>query len=664
MAEKPEFTFHAQLEIVKAPTGAWSGKLHTPDVSGAVILGKQLPKNKDAAAPPKPKGGEKLDAGIEANLKWGATVNGLRAALRFRRPDDEVNDLYVVVQNVSDAPIRLDDTAAANRHRVLIRLKGVVQQSLREKDPSVVDVILQPREVVFVPVFGGEAWDADGHTLGWVLAKDALNDPNYTMTVDLTVEQAAAGGWQGKLITPDTGGSEAAAKRALKPPRPPAKKPDAPQPQSGTKLEPGRADNLQWGEPVNGLRAALIRPPALGSPESTQTKDFQMVIQNVSKAPVRLVADATAPNPRELTLMSRKHGWIHSNTRIEEPSGVDFLLQPGDVAVLDMLPQKGPQGSSISRNLDVVFFGKMSIEKAPPGAWTGTLATAGMQAAFAAHGLLPKHKDARTLFIIWNQGIRWDRTFPGGLIGLLAESVKTFTDSNPTWRTTPQLVKMLPRLDATRDWGPLEVLALLDEVAAIQASPIQAMLEKEIQSTMRMGKPLPKELENAPWGEAHSNGLRVAWLLDPATKEYRLGTPLKSRILFYNSGKNTVVFRTRNWRQSGLHKAHDANGADVNISSTSWLTRARLVPCRLYPGQFIEVTAAGIGVGPRGDGNAWKWCSRTGTQLLRSTASLNGGSTLSPRDYTANCHCPWTAKCAGDWSTTLRWTWALRTATR
>jgi len=115
-----------------------------------------------------------------------------------------------------------------------------------------------------------------------------------------------------------------------------------------------------------------------------------MVIQNVSKAPVRLVADATAPNPRELTLMSRKHGWIHSNTRIEEPSGVDFLLQPGDVAVLDMLPQKGPQGSSISRNLDVVFFGKMSIEKAPPGAWTGTLATAGMQAAFAAHGLLPK----------------------------------------------------------------------------------------------------------------------------------------------------------------------------------------------------------------------------------------------------------------------------------
>lgn len=115
----------------------------------------------------------------------------------------------------------------------------------------------------------------------------------------------------------------------------------------------------------------------------------------------------------------------------------------------------------------------------------GRLSLPACRPFFAAHGLLPKHKDARAVFIIWNQGIRWDRTFPGGLIGLLAESLKTFTDSNPTWRTTPQLLKILPRLDATRDWGPLEVLALLDEVTVIQASPIQTLLENEIQSTIR-----------------------------------------------------------------------------------------------------------------------------------------------------------------------------------
>jgi hypothetical protein len=554
----------------------------------------------------KPKGGAKLNAGMETNLKWGATVKGLRAAISFRRHADEVNDLYVVVQNVSDAPIRLDETAAANRHRVLIRLKGVVQQSLREKDPGVVDVILQPREVVFVPVFGGEARDADGHTLGWVLAKDALNDPNWTMTVDLTVEQAPAGAWRGKLLTADTNGSETAAKRALKPSRVPAEKPDAPQPQSGTKLEPGREDNLQWGEPVNGLRAALISPPALGMPEAGQRKDFEMVIQNVSQAPIRLIASSTVPNPRSLIFMSRKFGWAQSRTRILEPSQADFLLQPREIAVIDIVPPGGPQGTSVSRNRDVLVSGDMTIAKAPPGAWTGTLVTAVMHAPFVAHGLLPKDKHARELFILWNHGVRWNRKVPGGLIGILADSVKVFTTSNPTWKTTPPLLKILPRLDATRDWEGHEALALLDELAAVETSPIQAVLENEKVTTVRRGKPLPKELANAPWGEAHPNGLRVAWLLGSNTAEHRLGTPLKSRILFHNSGKNAVVFRTRNWRQSGLHKAHNAKGADINISSTSWLTRAHLVPHLLHPGEFIEVTAAGIGVGPRGDNEAWK----------------------------------------------------------
>lgn len=598
--KETQFKSGSNSNIPERLRNAVKAALNLPDTP---VQEPESPKASDAKRPDAAPA--KLEPGDETNFKWGATVNGVRAALRFRRPGDAVNDLYVVVQNVSAAPIHIDDDAAENEHTLWIRRNGIIQSALSSKEQGMGDVILQPREVTFVPVFSLKSKGEDGHTIGWMMAENALKDPTWTMSVDFAVAQTSAGAWRGQLATADTNGVEAAVNTTPTPS--PAAKPDTSQTQSSMKLEPGRADNLQWGEPVNGLRAALIRPPALGSPESTQTKDFQMVIQNVAKAPVRLVADATAPNPRELMLMSRKHGWIHSNTRIEEPSNVDFLLQPGDVAVLDMLPREGPQGSSISRNLDVVFFGKMSIEKAPPGAWTGTLATAGMQAAFAAHGLLPKHKDARALFIIWNQGIRWDRTFPGGLIGLLAESVKTFTDSNPTWKTTPELLKVLPRLDVTRDWAPLEVLALLDEVAAIQASPIQAMLEKELQTTMRRGKPLSKELENAPWGEAHSNGLRVAWMLDPAAKEYRLGTPLTSRILFHNSGKNVVVFRTQNWRQSGQHKAKDANEADVRISSTSWTTRALLVPCRLYPGEFIEVAAAGIGVGPRNTvGANWK----------------------------------------------------------
>ena len=55
---------------------------------------------------------------------------------------------------------------------------------------------------------------------------------------------------------------------------------------------------------------------------------------------------------------------------------------------------------------------------------------------------------------------------------MLAESVKTFIKNNPTWETTPQLEKMLPRFDASRDWSGPDAVALLDELAAVQDSPI------------------------------------------------------------------------------------------------------------------------------------------------------------------------------------------------
>ena len=100
-------------------------------------------------------------------------------------------------------------------------------------------------------------------------------------------------------------------------------------------------------------------------------------------------------------------------------------------------------------------------------------------------------------------------------------------------------------------------------------------------------------------------GLRMAWLLEPHTAEHRLGTPLKSRILFHNSGKNTVVFRTRTWHQ-GDHTARDANGSDIKVDSVYWLTVGQPAAFRLEPGEFVEVTAAGIGVGPEASVEDWQ----------------------------------------------------------
>jgi hypothetical protein len=118
---------------------------------------------------------------------------------------------------------------------------------------------------------------------------------------------------------------------------------------------------------------------------------------------------------------------------------------------------------------------------------------------------------------------------------------------------------------------------------------------------------LPQELNDAPWGETHPNGLRVAWLLEPRAKQHQLNTSLTSRILFHNAGKkDSVVFRLLTWNQPAPHKAHDTKGAEIKISSVAWTTIPQIVVCRLAPGEFTEVMGAGIGVGADRDEEDWR----------------------------------------------------------
>ena len=65
------------------------------------------------------------------------------------------------------------------------------------------------------------------------------------------------------------------------------------------------------------------------------------------------------------------------------------------------------------------------------------------------------------------------------------------------------------------------------------------------------------------------------------------------------------MFRTRTWHQVG-HKASDAKGADVKIESITWTTLGQLVAFRLAPGEFVELNAPGIGVGPVGNREDWQ----------------------------------------------------------
>lgn len=388
-------------------------------------------------------------------------------------------------------------------------------------------------------------------------------------------------------------------------------------PKEGARLKPATEQKLKWGEPAGGLRMALAWPPSLDEPEMGKAQEFYLVVQNVSQAAIRLTANATAPNPRSLIM--RSNGSPLSAVSDGRPMPGDWLLAPREVALFRLFRFDGKTKDGgkengviqISAEIEksVRFFpqysvtAEMSIEKAPKGAWSGKLTTG--ESRDSVDVIPPKNKDAQALYQSWSTAARADIKISGALIGKLGESVKTFIKNNPTWETTPQLEKMLPRFDASHDWSGQDAVALLDELAAVQDTPIGMALDHEQQGIIGTGAPLPPQLADAPWGKELANGLRLAYLLEPRAAEHRLNTPLNGRILIHNAGKEPVVFRAWSWHQAG-HKATDPKGADINISSLEWTTLGRLEPFRLAPGEFIELNTAGIGVGPNRDADDWQ----------------------------------------------------------
>ena len=151
----------------------------------------------------------------EKTLRWGAASNGLRAALAIRALPVELKkegdaDLYLVVQNVSEAPIRLSDAAAAPKVRELtFKQDGRIQMILGFKDPTRADVILQPGATASVLVVPTESKSVDGQRVGWVIAEGALKDTHQTLSLTLTIDVAPSGAWTGKLVTDETSGADA-----------------------------------------------------------------------------------------------------------------------------------------------------------------------------------------------------------------------------------------------------------------------------------------------------------------------------------------------------------------------------------------------------------------------------------------------------------------------
>jgi len=374
-----------------------------------------------------------------------------------------------------------------------------------------------------------------------------------------------------------------------------------------TRLDANTEAQLDWGEAVNGLRGAVV----VRVPGSVAQPALYLAVQNVSTGAIRL--SDTIASEKLRTLYVRAGGKTLFALTSGEPTLTDELLQPREVAFLRVMPPaqeaegKSPEAAMIEGlRKDSLQTWKviLDIAEAPAGAWKGKLTTAETRGAVSAEGPQPENEEARALFKLWQSHARLNGDIPGGLLDGLQEKVKVFIRNNTGDSSgDPYARKMAPleaRFELAGDWKPADVVLLLDDIAAVTAIPLETTMGHLSQHTLRHGRLLPAALENADWGDPLPGGLRMAFVLEPRSEEYHLGTEVKARILLHNAGKEPVAFLTSSFQQPG-HKAKRSDGRELALVSTEWTTLGRPEAYRLEPGELIEVRTPGLGIGPRSE---------------------------------------------------------------
>lgn len=411
-------------------------------------------------------------------------------------------------------------------------------------------------------------------------------------------------------------------------------------PYRGSEIGKENEAQLDWGEPVNGLRGALvIRPTAPGAEPG-----IYLAVQNVTEAALRFSDSMAAKDLRKLYL-SDSSGILMALTS-SKPTQTDVVLQPREVAFLRQFDPVASGEQSVEpamieglrKDSLQTWRAVLNIENAQEGAWTGKLTTGETRCA-TTEGPQPKSKEGRALFKVWQDSARLNGDIPGGLVSLLHDKVKEFIRNNePDASGAPYAAKMKPlepRFGELRDWKPADVVALMDDIAAASTIPLETTLDHLTRNTLRHGQPLPAALEKSDWGQPLESGLRMAYLLEPRAAEYHLGTEVKARILLHNAGKEPVAFIAGGFHQPG-HKAKLADGSELKLDATDWLTRSVPQAWRLAPGEYVELHTPGLGIGAQNkDRDDWSNV-RAGSWILCGDGSevtfLPGGIMLSGAD--------------------------------
>jgi hypothetical protein len=197
----------------------------------------------------------------------------------------------------------------------------------------------------------------------------------------------------------------------------------------GETLDEATEAQLDWGEPVDGLRGAImIRAPGAGKPEW-----ITLVLQNVSDGQLR-VADVRK-GERLRTLYLSGAGKVLSAVTDDEPTMTDVALKPRAVVYLPMLNRGGAEAAAamiqgIRKDSRESWRAALELRDVPEGAWKGKLTTGETRGAVREGGPPLRNKTSRALFKMWNDSLRRNGDIPGGLMAMLNDKVQEFILAN------------------------------------------------------------------------------------------------------------------------------------------------------------------------------------------------------------------------------------------
>ncbi|MFO0978780.1 MAG: M56 family metallopeptidase [Planctomycetaceae bacterium] len=391
--------------------------------------------------------------------------------------------------------------------------------------------------------------------------------------------------------------------------------------------------HLDWSEPVSGLRAAVsIRPTAIDGKFGKERR-ILLVIQNVSDQPIRFCDNAIQETDTPTADVEGRKLYLQDNGEIlfaiqnAKSTKTDCALKPREMLSIDLLDMGNDQaqnrGDSLAEGIlkdsGQALFAVLNIVHAPEGAWTGKLRTPATRGAIAAQGPLPKSKEGQILFRYCVDHARLNGDIPGGLISRLHDLVQEFIQLNSGDQYGDAYAKkmrpLLTRFENKGDWKQEDIAKLFDDIAEVSTIPLERTMNAIRENSLQRGLPIPASMDNLNWGEALPGGLRMAWMLEPRAEEYHRSSALKSRVILHNSGDKPVMFVTRSFHQPE-HKAATTEGTTVPVTSTFWTTIGRPEPYRLHPGEYCEVHAPGIGIGPENK-ELEDWSNvRAGTWIL------------------------------------------------